>query len=106
MERTVLALISASCMFAACGGPNYGSLQQAEFQEATVYEPDGRVSLYSGHLIADALARGEDLESLAFMTAFLRVRVPRSLLEIVPAAPDQPVFISLEQAYPGVEIVL
>jgi hypothetical protein len=64
------------------------------------------VSLYSGHLIADTLARAADVESLSFMTAFLRVRVPRSLMEAVPPLPDQPVFISLEEAYPGVEILL
>ena len=106
MERTVLALIGATFMVAACGGPEDGSMLQSEFQTAIVDEPDGRVSFYSGHLIADALARGEDLESLSFMTAFLRVRVPRSLVYMVPPSPGQPVFISLEQAYPGVDILL
>jgi hypothetical protein len=106
MQRSILALISATLMVGACGGPKIRSMLQSEFQEAAVDEPDGRVSLYSGHLIADALARGEDLESLAFMTAFLRVRVPRSLLEMVPSDPGQPVIISLEEAYPGVEILL
>ena len=106
MERKVLALIGATFVVAACGGPEYGSIPQAEFQTAVVDEPDGRVSLYSGHLIADALARAEDVESLSFMTAFLRVRVPRSLVDTVPPSPDQPVFISLEEAYPGVEILL
>ena len=106
MERKVMALIGASFVVAACGGPEDGSMLQADFQTAVVDEPDGRVSLYSGHLIADALARGEDLESLSFMTSFLRVRVPRSLVDTVPLAPDQPVFISLEQSYPGVEILL
>jgi hypothetical protein len=71
---------------------------------AAVDEPDGRVSLYSGHLIADALARGDDVESLSFMTSFLRVRVPHALL-MVPAELGQPVVISLEQANPGVEIL-
>jgi hypothetical protein len=106
MERKVLGLIGATFVVAACGAPGTGSMLQSEFQEATVQEPDGRVSLYSGHLIADALARGDDVESPAFATAFLRVRVPRSLLEIVPAALERPIFISLERAYPGVEILL
>jgi hypothetical protein len=106
MERNVLALIAATFVLAACGGPQQGSMLQSEFQHALVVEPDGRVSFYSGHLIADALARGEDLESLSFRTAFLRVRVPRSLVEMVPTSPTQPVFVSLEQAYPGVEILL
>jgi hypothetical protein len=106
MERRVLVLIGATFVVAACGGPKVGGMLQSDFQVAAVDEPDGRVSLYSGHLIADALARGEDLESLSFMEAFLRVRVPRSLLEMVPTSLGQPVFISLEQAYPGVEILL
>jgi hypothetical protein len=106
MGRSTLALIGATLVVAACGAPENGSMLQAEFQTAVVDEPDGRVSLYSGHLIADALERGEDLESLSFMTAFLRVRVPRSLLDMVPTAPSRPVFISLEQDYPGVEILL
>ena len=106
MERNVLALIAATLVVAACGGPGQGSLLQSEFQNALVAEPDGRLSLYSGHLIADALARGDDVESLSFRTAFLRVRVPRSLLEMVPTSPNKPVFVSLEQASPGVEILL
>ncbi len=106
MEGKVLALIGATFAVAACGGPEYGSIPQSEFQTAVVDEPDGRVSLYSGHLIADALARADDVESLSFMTSFLRVRVLRSLIEAVPLAPDQPVFISLEEASPGVEILL
>lgn len=106
MECRVLAMMGATFMMAACGGPEDGSMLQAEFQVAAVDEPDGRVSLYSGHLIADALARGDDLESLSFMTAFLRVRIPRSLVDTVPADLGQPVFISLEQAFPGVEILL
>ena len=84
MERNVLALIGAAFVVAACGGPGPGSMLQSDFQNATVDEPDGRVSLYSGHLIADALARGDDLESPSFMTAFLRVRVPRSFIGMVP----------------------
>jgi hypothetical protein len=106
MKRSVLAMIGATFMVAACGGPGDGSMLQSEYQVAAVDEPDGRVSLYSGHLIADALARGDDLESLSFMTAFLRVRVPRSLVDAVPADAPQAVFISLEEAYPGVEILL
>ena len=106
MERSLLALISATCVVAACGGPKVHSMLQSEFQAAAVDEPDGRVSLYSGHLIADAIARGEDLDSLAFMTAFLRVRVPRSLIETASGAPDQAAYISLEDPYPGVEILL
>ena len=97
MARKVLALIGASFVVAACGGPEDGSMLQADFQRAVVVEPDGRVSLYSGQLIADALARGEDLESVSFMTSFLRVRVPRSLLKTVPPSPGEPVFISLEE---------
>jgi hypothetical protein len=106
MERSVFALIGAIVMVAACSGPEDGSMLQSEFQVAIVDEPDGRVSLYSGHLIADALARSEDLESLSFMTAFLRVRVPRELVDAVPTDPPRAVFISLEQAYPGVEILM
>ncbi len=108
MKWSVLVLIGAAFTVAACGGPRDGSMLQSEFQTAAVYEPDGRVSLYSGHLIADALARGENVESLSFMTAFLRVRVPLSLIVMVPAAtsPPQPAFISLEQTTPGVEILL
>ena len=87
MERSVLALIGATFVVGACGGPEEGSMLQSEYQRAVVYEPDGRVSLYSGHLIADALARGEDLESLSFMTSFLRVRVPRELVDAVPTDP-------------------
>ena len=107
MERNVLALIGATFVLAACSGPpGPGSMLQSDFQSAVVDEPDGRVSLYSGQLIAEALARGEDLESLSFMTAFLRVRVPRSLIEMVPALPDRPLFVSLERLQPGVEILL
>ena len=106
MGRNVLALVGVTLVGAACGGPQTGSMLQSEFQHAVVDEPDGRVSLYSGHLIADALAGGGDLESLSFMTAFLRVRVPRSLVEMALTSHPRPVFISLEQAYPGVEILL
>jgi hypothetical protein len=106
MERNMLALICATFMVAACSGPEEGSMLEADFQRAVVEEPDGRVSLYSGQLIADALARGEDLESVSFLTSFLRVRVPRSLLDRVPPSPGEPVFISLEEVYPGVEILL
>jgi hypothetical protein len=108
MERRVLALMYLTLAAAACAGPPDGgsSMLQSEFQQAAVDEPDGRVSLYSGHLIADALGRLEDVENLSFMTAFLRVRVPRSLLEMVPTSLDQPAVISLEQEYPGVEILL
>src|SRR5688572_27031132 len=106
MKPSLLALIGTMFVVAACGGPEVGSMLQAEHQTAVVDEPDGRVSLYSGNLIADALARGEDVESLSFMTSFLRVRVPRELVDMVPPSPDQPVIISLEQAYPGVEILL
>lgn len=81
-------------------------MRQSEFQVAAVDEPDGRVSLYSGHLIADALTRGDDVESLSFMTPFLRLRVPRMLVDAVPIELGQAVFISLEQTNPGVEILL
>jgi len=108
MKRTAWALLGVSFVVAvtACSGPGDGSMLQADFQTAVVDEPDGRVSLYSGHLIADALARGDDVESLSFMTAFLRVRVPRSLVDAVPPAPLQPIFISLEQVNAGVELLL
>ena len=107
MERNVLALIGVTLLAAACSGPpGPGSMLQSEYQTAVVDEPDGRVSLYSGQLIADALARGDDLESLSFMTTFLRVRVPRSLIEMVPTLPDRPIFVSLERLQPGVEILL
>jgi len=106
MERNLLALVTATLVGAACGGPHVGSMLESEFQTALVDEPDGRVSLYSGHLIGDSIARGEDLESLAFRTSFLRVRVPRSLLATTVTAPDLTTFISLEEAYPGVEILL
>jgi hypothetical protein len=106
MQRNVLVWLGATLIVAACGGPDSGSMLQSELKTAVIDEPDGRVSLYSGHLIADALARGDDLESLSFMTAFLRLRVPRSLLDTVPPSPGEPVFISLEQAYPGVEILV
>ncbi len=105
MERSILALIGVTFLATACDGPEDGSMLQSDFQVATVDEPDGRVSLDSGHLIADALALGEDLESLSFMTAFLRVRVPRVLVD-APTELGQAVFISLEQANPGVEILL
>ena len=83
-----------------------GSNLSGEFQYAAIDEPDGGASLYSGFSIADKLAREIDVESLDNRGAFLRVRVPRALLDSVQTSPTGRTIISLEEPYPGVEILM
>jgi hypothetical protein len=56
--------------------------------------------------VAELLQRGVDLEDVHNMNGFLRVRVPASLLQAAGASPRHRKIISLEQPYPGVEILL
>jgi hypothetical protein len=69
-----------------------------------VDEPDGRVSLYRGQFIGEKLRQGVNVEALTNPQSFLRVRVPRALVEEARATGRK--LLSLEERRAGVELLL
>jgi hypothetical protein len=90
-----------SLLAVGCGNTGDGYPQQ----EALVEEPDGRLSYYSGSRVAEKLQQGEDLEDIHNLNGFMRVRMPAAMLQDAGASKLRRKIISLEQPYPGFEIL-